>query len=86
MSYKLYTDVNIINKPMKCYCDDSQFLISEFNITNLKYEQFKWISVPSEVESATDPNTQNLFAHIQHCRHEKNFNKGELLLCCVTLF
>ena len=49
---------------MKCYCDDFAFLISEFNITNLKYEQFKWISVPSEAESSTGSNMQKHFAHI----------------------
>ena len=41
---------------MKCYCDDFPFLISEFNTVNRKYQQFKWISVPSEGESSTGHN------------------------------
>ena len=45
-----------INKPLKCYCDDFPFLISEFNTINLKYEQFKRISVASEGEISTGTN------------------------------
>ena len=50
---------------MECYCDDFSFLISELNINNLKYEQFKWVSVPSEGESSTGSNTQKLFDPIK---------------------
>ena len=82
---QISSNINI-NKPMKYYCDAFSFLISEFNIINLKYEQFKRISVPSESESSTGPNMQKLSAHIQQCRHEKISNKGELFQCCGTLF
>ena len=69
---------------MKCYCNDYPFLILEFSIINLKYEQFKWISVPSEGESSTGPNAQKLFAHIQTW---KNFQQGRAfpMLWCIVL-
>ena len=37
---QISSNINI-NKPMKCYCDAFSFLISEFNIINLKDQQFK---------------------------------------------
>ena len=87
MSYKLCTHANIIKyQDKKTNEDGFPFLISEFNTVNRKYQQFKWISVPSEGESSMGPNTQKLFFHIQQCRHEKVPKKEEFFQCCGTLF